>query len=152
MKMGRFRYRAAADWRWRWWTSVVDVGLLVNDRLPVRNRYASICHPLASLLWAHAEVTADLPVDELERVSHGIPYVGQAEEKQRYTDDGVQDSDHFTPRGFWGDVAVTCVKIQRFRSYCRLIISQKDVRNKSVFNSETPVRQESCQNTSDASN
>lgn len=106
MQMGRFCYWAAAD-GWGRRKNVTGSGLLVDDRWSVVEGYRSVDRAFASLLRAYAQIAADFPVDELERVCHGVSYVGQAEEKQGYSNDGIEDGDHFAPRSFWGNVAVT---------------------------------------------
>lgn len=88
--------------------NIIAVGLLVDHWLGVGNRQVTFYCAFASLLGTYAHVTADLPVDEFERVCHGVTDVGQTEEEQRYSDDGVKDCDYFAPRSLWGNVAVPC--------------------------------------------
>lgn len=58
--------------------------------------------------FARADVAADFPVDEPERVCHHVAYVGQAQQHQRDAQDGIENSHHLAPVRFRSNMAVTC--------------------------------------------
>lgn len=88
--------------------NIITVCLLVDHWLSVWDRQVTLYCPFTSLLGTYTHIATDLPVDEFERVCHGVTNVGQAEEEQGYSDDGVEDCDYFAPRSLWGNVAVSC--------------------------------------------
>jgi hypothetical protein len=54
-----------------------------------------------------ADVAADFPVNEAERVRHDVTNVGQAQQHQGDAEDGVEDGHHLAPVRFWCYVTVT---------------------------------------------
>ena len=57
--------------------------------------------------FACADVAANLPVEEAERVGHGVADVGQTQQHQRNAQNGVKDGHHFAPLRLRSNVPVT---------------------------------------------
>ncbi len=56
--------------------------------------------------------TTNLPVEEAERVRHGVADVGQTKQHQRDTQDGIKDGHHFAPLRLGRDMTITCERIR----------------------------------------
>lgn len=60
-----------------------------------------------------ADETADVAVEELEAVRQDVTDVGQAEQHERDTHDGVQNGDHLSLGRLGRDIAVPCAQENR---------------------------------------
>lgn len=79
--------------------------------LPVRSRGGPLtARPPQGLhppLPSGARVATHFPVEEPERVRHDVADVRQAQQHQRYADDGVEYGDDLAVQRFRSDVTVT---------------------------------------------
>lgn len=69
------------------------------------------CAPVgrvAALGRLRASVATDTPVQKPERVSHYVSYVGETQQHQRDTHDGVEYRRHLPKHGFGCNVSVSC--------------------------------------------
>lgn len=70
----------------------------------------------------------DFGVDPLEGFGQNVADIGQVEQEQRHSDDGVEDGRHLAPLGAWRDVSVACERMDMInglmnRSYGIIIIN-----------------------------